>query len=195
MSNMLKGKDEKLFCCWVDHDFFMADHNYKVGSFTSSNLLPTESDDYLMFIKNKDFNNSVSPFQYRLLNNYLAEYNLELCRRKYFTNYPNRLSAIFLFDTETEAYKYKEINFDHVAGRCLRKTKSSGDYLYSRHDCSWIDFLRLDGVKDKETIHSATQCYWKGIKVEDCELKHWGKKWSNEPISEILYYGRIDFIK
>lgn len=199
MSNLFKAKEEKIFYCWVDHDFFMADNNYKKGSFFSSDFAAEKSgiktDDYLMFLPNPNHNNFISPFQYRLLNSYLAEYNLELSRKQYFKEYPGRLSAIFLFESETEANKYKERNFDHVGNRCLRKARSVFEYKYSIHDCSWIEFLRLSGNLDNKTIHNVCDSYWKGIRVEQCELMHADNKWTEEPIYEVLYSGRVDFIK
>lgn len=195
MSNIFEGEPEKTFYCWIDQEFFLAKHQYEQGHFISSNFAPAKNDDYLMFDKNPNFCEVVSPFQIRLLNNYLAEYNLELCRRQNFKNYPSRLAAIFLFDSELEANEYKKRNFDHVGKRILRKAKSTNKYLYSKHDCSWIDFLRLEGTKDINTIHNVCQCYWKGITVKGCELEHFGSTWSEEPIYEILYYGRVDFIK
>jgi len=195
MANIFEDCVERIFYCWVDHDLFIANHNYTIGSFTSSNFDPAKNDDHVMFIPNENFSQVISPFQMRLLNNYMAEYNLELSRRQYFKHYPSRLVAIFLFDSESEANVYRDRNFDHVGKRILRKAKTVNRYVYSKHDSSWVDFFRLWGTKDKETINNSCKCYWQGIAVKDCELLHCGSKWSQGAIFEILYYGRIDFIK
>ncbi len=195
MSNLFEEKEEKHFYCWVDHEFFLADHNYKNGSFFSLNLSSGENNDYLMFIPNPNFNNLISPFQIRLLNSYRVEYNLELYRRQYLSNYPSRLAAVFLFETETEANKYRDRHFEHVGKRVLREVKTVNSFHYSKHDSSWIDFLRLDGTQETETIHNCSKCYWEGIAVKGCELEHFRSKWTEEPIFEILYYGRVNFIK
>ncbi len=81
----------------------------------------------------------------------------------------------------------------HVGNRLLRQARSVGPYAYSTHDSSWVDFLRLNHSCDDETIHQVAQAYWRGVNVEDCELKSFGKPWAQSPIIEVLYLGRIDF--
>ena len=88
---------------------------------------------------------------------------------------------------------YKERHTGHVTGRVLKKVRTAGPYIYSTHDSSWVDFLRLDHSCEDETIHDVTQAYWRGGKVEGCQLKSMGKPWSKFPIVEVLYLGRIDF--
>ena len=194
MSNLFTEKKEQLFYCWVDHEFFITDHNYKNGSFFSVNPLPGESEDYLMFLPNKNVANFISPFQMRLLNSYMTEYNLELYRRQYLSSYPSRLTAVFLFESETDANKYKDRSFEHVGKRVLREVRATIMVKYSKHDSSWIDFLRLGGAIDIKTINECCKCYWEGITVEKCSLEHFGKGWSEDPIFEILYLGRVDFV-
>jgi hypothetical protein len=195
MDNLYKDDKERSFWCWVDHEFFIADHNYKIGSFTSADLILEDNDDHLMFLKNEKFKGVVSPFQYRLLNGYSAEYNLEIHRRKYFTYYPSRLTSIFLFDSEKDANRYMDRNPYHVGRRKLRKAKSNGHYTYSKHDCSWVDFLRIDGSKNSATLHEVGEKYWAGERVENNSLQSHGKKWSIRAIYEVLYSGRIDFVR
>ena len=38
-SNLIHGEDGKSFYCWVDHEYIVADHNYKNGEFVSSTNL------------------------------------------------------------------------------------------------------------------------------------------------------------
>jgi hypothetical protein len=194
MNNMFQETEEKIFYLWLAPSF-LSQHNYKIGSFISSDFSPAEGDDHLMFLPNPKFSKWISPFQAGLLNSYLAEYNLELSRRYFYKNYPNRLTAIFLFDSEEEAIKYQKRNPEHVGKRTLVKCKPYGKCLFSKHDSSWIDFLRLGGSLDEEAIHNVCKSYWGGVCVKDCKLFHFGKEWSEDPIFEVLLYGRIDFIK
>lgn len=195
MKNLFETTEEKVFYCWIDPNSFLSKHNFNVGAFTSSNLPPSEGEDHLMFLLNPNFSKVISPFQMNLLNSYLAEYNLELSRRAFFKRYPTRLASIFLFDSKEGAEKYKERNLELIKNRILVKGKSFGNYIYSKHDLSWIDFLRLWGSKDKETTDNICKSYWEGKTVKECKLIHFGKEWSQNPILEILFYGKINFDK
>jgi hypothetical protein len=176
---------------WINPNDFIANNNSKANQSFFSVPLGNEN---LMFIPNPNFKGGfVSPFQVNLLGNYLAEYKLELHRNSYFSTHPSRLNAIFLFDNEKDAAKYRERNLDHVGNRVLKVAKSVGNYIYSKHDSSWIDFLRLPGWKDNETIFNTCNAYWEGKQLFDCELEHFGKKWIEDPIWEILFYGTISF--
>lgn len=192
MSNLVKSSMKKEFYVWIDLNDLIVKNNYEVGFFTSS---PGDKVDNLMFVPNPNFSGSVSTFQGNLLRSYLAEYNLELCRKWYNDSYPSRLSAIFLFDTEDDAYKYKECNPLHVSNRILKRVKSKDKYVVSKHDSNWIDFLRLPHSMDVETINNACKSYWEGTTVNDCNLISLGKPWSREPIFEVLYYGITSFDK
>lgn len=193
MENLVVSEKHVELYVWVDPNNFMANWNLNiVGTFTST---PDNIDsDNLMFIPNPGFNGFVSPFQGNLLWSYLAEYNLELCRREYFKNYPSRLRAIFLFETKEEAFKYRERNPWHVGKRELKAVKTVNKYYFSRHDCSWIDFLRLPYGKEEETISLACSSYWKGETVKQCRLLHGDKPWSEAPIFEVLLIGRVDLV-
>ena len=100
-----------------------------------------------------------------------------------------------LYETEEEANKYYERNPSHVKGRELKHVRTVGEYKYSRHDSSWVNFLRLDGMKDYNTIHSVCHCYWKGETVEGHKLEFMGNSWTESPIFEILLLGRVDLVK
>jgi hypothetical protein len=191
MVGLIKGSVAKNFYVWVNPNDFVANNNSKENqSFFS---VPSGNEN-LMFIPNSNFKGGfVSPFQVNLLGNYLAEYNLELHRNSYFSTYPSRLNAIFLFDNKKDAAKYRERNLDHVGNRVLKVAKSVGNYTCSKHDSSWIDFLRLPGWKDKETIFHTCNAYWEGKLVNDCGLEHFGKRWTEDPIWEILFNGTISF--
>lgn len=164
----------------------------KTGSFFSGgHLEPRETN--LMFIPNPKFKGDIAPFQLNIMQNYIAEYQFELCREAYFSHYPSRLNAIFLLHSEQEAHKYKERHKKHVEGRILKKVKSVGACLYSQHDSTWLDFLRLGHCMAKEDTNDCCKVYWQGIHVERCELQSLGKRWSETPIIETLFLGRIEF--
>ncbi len=194
MNNLFDSQDTKDFFVWVDPKSFVADWNLnKIGSLFS---MPSDQDsDHLMFVQNTKFSGGVSPFQANLLWNYAAEYNLELSRRAYFRNYPSRLAAVFLFETQAEANKYHARNPSHVAERQLRHVRTIGKYKFSRHDSSWVDFLRLFSSKDNETTHAVCNCYWNGKTVEQSKLLHWGEPWTEPPIFEVLFLGRVDLVR
>lgn len=124
----------------------------------------------------------------------MAEYNLEMGRTFYkFTDYPSRLNAIYLFDQEEEAHKYKERHMTHVGDRILKKARSVTPCVYSKHDSSWVDFVRLPHSTDPETTSFISKAYWSGATVEGCRLESMGKRWSQPPIIEVLFLGRIEF--
>lgn len=193
ISNLVKSSVIKEFYVWINLEDLIVKHNYEIGFFTSS---PRDNADNLMFVPNPNFKDGfISPFQDNLLRSYLAEYHLELRRKWSNDSYPSRLNAIFLFENEDDAYRYREYNPWHVANRILKKVKSKDKYVISKHDSSWVDFLRLPYSMDSETINNVCKSYWEGRKAKDCDLIHLGKSWSREPIFEVLYYGIVSFDK
>ena len=189
-NNLVEEQDKKGFYVWIDPAHFLARyHITTLGLFSSQE----SKSDNLMFVPNSDFNQFISPFQYNLLNNYLAEYNLELARRSYFSQYPSRLDAIFLFETKEEAINYGRKHREHVFSRILKKVVSDGLYKFSKHDLSWIDFLNLGLSNDSDTLDNVSRSYWSGERVCDCKLLARGVSWTQKPILEILYIGTIKF--
>ena len=192
LKNFIKGREERNFFVWVDPNNFLVKHNIEsVGCFVS-NCFPNNTEQ-LMFIPNPSFKGAVSPFQNNITKVLRAEYNLEISRNYYFAGYPSRLEAIFLLPDEEEAHKYKKRYIEHVNNRILKKVKTVGEYICSFHDSSWIDFLRLGHGMDEESIHQATNMYWNGGCVRDNQLSSCGKEWTEDPIIEILFLGRVDF--
>lgn len=193
MNNLYKLEVSTDFYLWIDPKNFLVRHQIEViGSFFSGGNLETRETN-LMFIPNPEFKGDITRFQFNIMQNYIAEYQLELCREAYFPYYPSRLNAIFLFHSEEEAYKYKERHMKHVEGRILKKVKSVGACLYSQHDSSWVDFLRHGLCMAKEDTNNCCKTYWQGINVEQCELQSMRKPWSESPIIETLFLGRIEF--
>ena len=81
----------------------------------------------------------------------------------------------------------------HVGNRILKKGRSVIPCLYSKHDSSWVDFLRLIHSVDQQSIDNASKAYWSGVKVEDRELESMGEKWTQSPAIEVLFLGRVEF--
>ncbi|MCZ8253683.1 MAG: hypothetical protein O9318_14535 [Hylemonella sp.] len=181
------------FWVWVNPSIWLVKHQITLtGSFTSAGSVG-RGESNLPFIPNPEFTGDVSPFSIGVSHHYTAEYNFEINRKHYFPEYPSRLNAIYLLRSESEAMEYKERHMSHVDGRVLKKVHTVGQYAYSIHDSSWVDFLRLPHSCDEQTIHDVTHAYWQGVNVADCQLRSMGTPWTESPIIEILYLGRIDF--
>lgn len=194
MGNLISSEEPRTFFVWVHTKDIYANFNANmVGSFVSIK----SKEDNLMFLPNKNFGGYISPFQGNLLRSYQAEYNLELTRTQYFSQYPSRLTATFLFENESEAIKYKELHSYHVGNRELKMGTTVDHYLYSRHDLSWIDFLKSPLLTDEKIAEKIVRNYWEGKSVENFKLELMEKSLGvvADPIFEILYIGRIDFEK
>lgn len=190
--NIFSGSKERDLFVYVDpNDRFLEHQIGLVGTFTSAPF--ADSQQALMFLPNPDFKSAISPFQNNLLRNYIAEYNLEVDRMRWFSKYPSRLHAIFLFDSDTEANKYRSRHPDHVDRRVLKRVKTVGEYVYSLHDSSWVNFLRLPHSIDESSNNDISKCYWSGERVEQYELMSFGAPWTEEAIIEVLFLGRVDF--
>lgn len=192
-SNLLVGDVPQDFWVWVNPANCLVCHQISfVGCFTSAGNVGRGKSN-LPFLPNPEFSGDVSPFSIGITQHYTAEYNFEVNREYYFPDYPSRLNSIYLLRSEAEADDYGERHKEHVVNRLKKRVCSVGHYAYSSHDSSWVDFLRLNHYCDNETIHKVTQAYWRGANVEDCNLMHLGKPWTQSPIIEVLYLGRIDF--
>jgi hypothetical protein len=183
------------FWVWVNPENWLVRHQISiVGGFFSGGLMPSDKKSNLMFTPNPDFEGDITPFQHGIMREYMAEYNLEKGREFHnFKSYPSRLNAIYLFDSEEEANKYKVRHTNHVDGRILKKAKSVNPCVYSKHDSSWVDFLRLTHSVDAETVSFVSRAYWTGVNVKDCQLFSMGEPWPQDPIIEVLFIGRIEF--
>ncbi len=193
MKNIYKLDESKDFWIWINPKHWLVRHQIQTtGSFFSGgSLIPRETN--IMFIPNPKFKGGITPFQSNLMQKYIAEYNFELSRESFFPDYPSRLNAIFIFHSEDNAQKYKERHFGHVSDRILKKVKSIGRCVYSQHDSSWVDFMRLGHSMDKDSINNTCKSYWQGINVENCELQSMEKPWTTNNIIETLFLGRIEF--
>jgi hypothetical protein len=192
VTNLFSSTDTVDFWVWVNPDNWLVHHQVTVtGGFSSGGFVTRKSN--LAFIPNPDFIGDITPFQHGVMRNYLAEYNLELGRLTAFTNYPSRLNALYLFPSEDEALKYSQRHRWHVGDRILKKCKSVTPCTYSLHDCSWVDFMRLLHTLDPQSIDAAGKGYWSGRNVADCKLETLGKPWTQAPIREALFIGRVEF--
>ncbi len=192
-SNLYSGNAPRDFWVWVNPSNWIVRHQVTlIGSFGSVGSVERGKSN-LPLIQNPEFSGDISPFTIGVMHQYRAEYNFEVNREHYFPLYPSRLNAIYLLLSEEEAMTYHARHMDHVNGRVLKKVHTIGAYAYSTHDSSWVDFLRLGHGCDDETIHHATQAYWRGISVEDCQTQSMGKLWTQAPIVEALFLGRIGF--
>ncbi len=191
MNNLKTAGEERDFFVWVDPSNWLIQHQVGlIGSFTS---VPNGAEETLMFLPNPRFQTFISSFQNNLLRDYMTEYNLEVTRKASFPEYPFRLKAVFLFGSESEAQEYKEHNIWHVGKRILKRVKTVGTYKYSVHDSGWVDFMRIGHSMDENTIQSVTHSYWKGMFVKGAGLISMGRAWSEDPIMEVLFLGRVDF--
>ena len=129
MDNLISDSRQKDFYVFVDPQHFLVRHHITLGlGFVS--VPENESNETLMFIPNPKFKGFISPFQNRLLLRYRVDYNLEIARREYFKEYPSRLHAISLLDSEEQAENYKSNNPQHVRDRQLKKIRTNGQYIY-----------------------------------------------------------------
>lgn len=174
----------------------IANHNVNlIGSIQSipgAESIKSNTFGTLMFLPNPNFLNFVSPFQMSLLKNYNAECMLEKERVSHFLSYPSRMTALFLFDSPTEAQVYGDQK-KYEGRRELKTAHSVGDYMYSKHDMTWVDFLREEQSLDQQTINSIAKAYWTGEKTSSHTLLSCGQPWVRTPIMECLYNGRIEF--
>lgn len=195
--NLIANATPTDFYVWVDPTSRFVAHQIQVaGSFLSADHpgLPGDHAETLMFLPNDKFQAVVSPFQNNLLRSYTAEYNLEVARQTWFSDYPSRLQATYLLLDVECAMQYLRLNSGHVGQRVLKHVRTVGDYRYSVHDSSWIEFMRLGGMMDTETLNNVTKSYWGGDAVEKCELESMGEAWTREPAWEVLFSGRVDFV-
>jgi len=192
------GKEPKEFFVWVDPNDWLVQWNMDVGSFFGGTQLGGGSPEYLQFIANpKARPSAITPFHNNVIHLYRVEYNLETQRfgRPEFKDYPSRLWALFLLASKENALAYKMAHPEHVKGRVLKRCVTVGGYTYSVHDAAWIDFLRLKHGLDDDTLTRVAEAYWRGERTDQLgfKLSSMGKPWTPKPVTEILFYGTVNF--
>lgn len=191
-----EGSDEREFFLWVDPSNFLIQHNLgTIGSFFSGPLSPgDDTPDHLPFIRNENARPGIiSPFHSGAIRHYAVEYNLERFRFQHFREHPSRLYAMYLLESRENAEQYREAHPEHVGGRVLKRGITKGGYKFSTHDAGWIDFMRLPHMMDTQTIDDCCNAYWRGERSDLATLQSMGKPWRAPAVTEVLYYGCLDF--
>lgn len=137
------------------------------------------------------FGTSLPEDQFTTVQNYFAEYHLEYYRQRLFDNFPSRLHAILLFATRIDAENFRAKHPGRVYGKHLVCVRSTGPYLVSFHDSSWLDYLRLPHSLSLETLDEVSNYYWKGALVEEVGLRFMNEPWWEQPVIEALYQGKL----
>ena len=193
MSELIITEEVVDFWVWIDPKNWLTKHNISQTGRIFSGGLVGQGKSNLMFISNPDFGGDISTYNLGITNFYNVEYDLEIFRVKNCPDHPSRLTALFLLPSEEEAKIYEETHREHVKNRTLKKCHSWGKVTYSIHDSSWIDFLRMSVMIDDESLSNILDSYWRGKKVQNCELLHFGEKWTQKPAPEALLIGQIEF--
>ena len=129
--------------------------------------------------------------QFSAPQNYFAEYHLEYHRQRFFTHFPSRLHSLLLFATCTDARNFADKYPERVAGKTLIRAQSSGDYVVSFHDASYLDYLRLPHDLGLDLLDEVSRYYWSGTISEESELQFMGEFWWEIPIIEAVFQGRL----
>lgn len=190
MSNVVTSKEEKEFYVWIDEENPITKHNIEIAGYLFS-IPEDEKYDVFPFIENPNKTGFMSQFIGNVIWAYRTEYNLELTRSINFKDCPSRFYALFLFETFDDAQKYAKIHPWHVGYRSLMKVKTYNEYIYSKHDIGWIDFLLGLGGQDKKLINDVTTDYWQGESIEGKTLIKMGKPYEANSNYELLYYGWV----
>jgi hypothetical protein len=46
---------------------------------------------------------------------------------------------------------------------------------------------------EPESINFISRAYWRGAKVEEAQLESFGRPWTQTPVLEVLFIGRLNF--
>ena len=189
-SNLFVSREPKTFFVWLDMKNPVVKHNIEITR-TLSTLVFDSDPEVFAFIPNPKFSGIISFFQLGIMNHYRADYNLEATRQYQFARFPSRLKALFLTESKEAALHYRKCNPVHVEGRQLRAVHTQGPYAYSRHDATWVDFLRDIHSVDTATLDQVGRQYWSGARSQDCDLGSFGKPWRREAVPEVLFEGIV----
>jgi hypothetical protein len=138
----------------------------------------------LPFVENPGFMGRLSPFGLNVVREYTVEYRLELKRLRQYLHYPSRLSAIFLFASEEDAWRYARAYPDRTRYRHLLALGTRGEYRWSWHDSAWIELMRAE-PEPPERLDEMADAYWRGEPVPpSCRA-------GVESIREVLLLGRV----
>lgn len=132
--------------------------------------------------------------QFTTVQNYFAEYHLEYYRQRLYNDFPSRLHALLLFATRVDAENFRVKHPGRVYGKYLAVARSSGPYVVSFHDSSWLDYLRLPHSLNLSTLDVVSGHYWQGALVEEIGLPFMGQRWREPPVIEALFQGQLEAV-
>jgi len=141
------------------------------------------------------FGTSLPEDQFSTVQNYFAEYHLEYYRQRLFNDLPSRLHALLLFATRIDAENFRAKHPARVSGKTLACARSTGAYVVSFHDSSWLDYLRLPHDLSLATLDEISNHYWTGSLVEDVGPSFMNELWWEPPVIEALYKGKLEPIR
>ena len=123
--------------------------------------------------------------------NYFAEYHLEYYRQRLYGDFPSRLHARLFFATRTDAENFRTRHPTLTSGKHLFCARSTGDYVVSYHDASWLDYLRLPHSLSLSTLDEIAGHYWGGTLVEEISLRFHEERWREPAVIEALFVGGL----
>ncbi len=138
------------------------------------------------------FGTSLPEDQFSTVQNYFAEYHLEYYRQRLYNAFPSRLHALLLFATRVDAENFHAKHPARVFGKTLVSARSTGPYVVSFHDSSWLDYLRLPHSLSLATLDEISNHYWKGALVEEIGLRFMNEPWWEPPVIEALFQGTLE---
>ncbi len=138
------------------------------------------------------FGSSLPEDQFTTVQNYFAEYHLEYFRQRLYHEFPSRLHALLFFATRVDAENFRAKHPARVFGKHLTRARSTGPYLVSFHDSSWLDYLRLPHSLNLAMLDEVANHYWKGALVEEIGLRFMNERWQEPPVIEALFQGTLE---
>jgi hypothetical protein len=138
------------------------------------------------------FGTSLPEDEFTTVQNYFAEYHLEYFRQRLYNEFPSRLHALLLFATRVDAENFRAKHPARVFGKYLTRARSTGPYVVSFHDSSWLDYLRLPQALNLATLDEISNHYWKGTLVEEIGLRFMNERWQEAPVIEALFQGKLE---
>lgn len=185
-SNLNRQQAPRDFWVWADlHEPLVREGLQGSGEFLSAARVE-EKVAALPFVENPGFLGRLSPFGLNVVRDYAVEYRLELQRLRRFLGHPSRMSAIFLFGFEGDAWRYASAYPERTRHRHLLRVTTCGTARWSWHDSGWIEVLR-SAPPDFERLDDMVCAYWRGEEASR------GLPFCPQPecIFEVLFLGRI----
>ncbi|KQW46236.1 MULTISPECIES: hypothetical protein [unclassified Roseateles] len=148
-SNLISQDGPRDFWVWADmHEPLVREGLQRSGEFVSAARVE-EKVAALPFVENPGFLGQLSPFGLNVVRDYAVEYRLELHRLRQFLSHPSRMSAIFLFGFEGDAWRYASTP---AAGPGGLGTTPGGSRCCARHppaSSGWTTWFAPIGAAKK----------------------------------------------